>query len=84
MKETQYLTPYGSFDRGSLSPSVLRRLNIAGYDNNNNTWITYDPYGDKNQANYGKQGLTVGRAVEYGQNTNGIGDRRIYWMEDKK
>ncbi|WP_410175034.1 C39 family peptidase [Leptospira borgpetersenii] len=57
---------------------------IVGYDNNKNTWITHDPYGDKNQANYGKQGSTAGRAVEYGQNTNGIGDRRIYWMEDKK
>ncbi|EMO60539.1 peptidase C39-like family protein [Leptospira borgpetersenii serovar Pomona str. 200901868] len=57
---------------------------IVGYDDSKKTWITHDPYGDKNQANYGKQGSTAGRAVEYGQNTNGIGDRRIYWMEDKK
>ncbi|EMO62945.1 intein N-terminal splicing domain protein [Leptospira borgpetersenii serovar Pomona str. 200901868] len=57
---------------------------IVGYDDSKKTWITHDPYGDKNQSNYGRQGSTSGRAVEYGQNTNGIGDRRIYWMEDKK
>ncbi|EMM86846.1 peptidase C39-like family protein, partial [Leptospira santarosai str. 2000027870] len=57
---------------------------IVGYDNGKNTWITHDPYGDKNRPNYGRQESTAGRAIEYGQNTNGIGDRRIYWMEDKK
>lgn len=57
---------------------------IVGYDNSKNTWVTHDPYGDKNKANYGRQEATAGRAVEYGQNTHGIGDRRIYWMEDKK
>ncbi|WP_432211908.1 C39 family peptidase [Leptospira noguchii] len=57
---------------------------IVGYDDSKKTWITHDPYGDKNQTNYGRQGSSAGRAVEYGQNTNGIGDRRVYWMEDKK
>ncbi|EMM87691.1 peptidase C39-like family protein [Leptospira santarosai str. 2000027870] len=57
---------------------------IVGYDNSKSTWITHDPYGDKNRPNYGRQESTAGRAIEYGQNTNGIGDRRIYWMEDKK
>ncbi len=56
---------------------------IVGYDNSKNTWITHDPYGDKNRANYGRQESTAGRAIEYGQNTHGIGDRRIYWMENK-
>ncbi|UZN08964.1 C39 family peptidase [Leptospira santarosai] len=57
---------------------------IVGYDNSKSTWITHDPYGDKNRPNYGRQESTAGRAIEYGQNTNGIGDRRIYWMEDKE
>ncbi|EMN00325.1 peptidase C39-like family protein [Leptospira noguchii str. 2007001578] len=56
---------------------------IVGYDNSKNTWIVHDPNGDKNRANYGRQEATAGRAVEYGQNTHGIGDRRIYWMEGK-
>ncbi|RHX82876.1 peptidase C39-like family protein [Leptospira stimsonii] len=56
---------------------------IVGYDESKKTWITHDPYGDKNRANYGRQESTAGRAIEYGQNAHGIGDRRIYWMEDK-
>ncbi|EMM98361.1 peptidase C39-like family protein [Leptospira noguchii str. 2007001578] len=56
---------------------------IVGYDNSKNTWIVHDPNGDKNRANYGRQEATAGRAVEYGQNTHGVGDRRIYWMEGK-
>ncbi|XDD51262.1 C39 family peptidase [Leptospira sp. WS92.C1] len=56
---------------------------IVGYDNSKSTWITHDPNGDKNRPNYGRQEPTAGRAIEYGQNTHGIGDRRIYWMENK-